>query len=114
MIFDFLPRVVYALVLAGIAWLVARLLRTLVTRALVRVGVDKRVSEPAEMAQAPVSSAIGEAVYWLVWLLFLPAILGVLGLEGILLPIQAMLTSACSQFYRVCWPRRSSSSSVCS
>ena len=45
------------------------------------------------MAPAPISSAIGEAVYWLVWLLFLPAILSVLGLTGILLPIQAMLTS---------------------
>jgi hypothetical protein len=92
-IFEYLPRVVYALVLAGIAWLVARLLKTIVTGALARVGVDKRVSESADIAQAPVSSAIGEAVYWLVWLLFLPAILGVLGLEGILVPVEAMLTS---------------------
>ena len=92
-IFEFLPRVVYAFVLVGIAWLVARLLKTLVTRALARVGIDKRVSESADVAQAPVSSAIGEAVYWLVWLLFLPAILGVLGLEGILLPVQAMLAT---------------------
>lgn len=95
-IFTFLPLIIYALVLAAIAWLLARLLRTLVTRALVRVGVDRRVSESAEMTQAPISAAVGEAVYWLVWLLFLPAILGVLGLEGILLPIQAMLTDLLS------------------
>jgi small-conductance mechanosensitive channel len=93
-IFAFLPRIIYAIGLAGLAWIVARLLKALTTRALVRVGVDKRVSDSAEMtAEAPVSSAIGEAVYWLVWLLFLPAILGVLGLEGILVPIQAMLTT---------------------
>lgn len=92
-IFAYLPRVAYALVLAVIAWFVARILRAIVTRALFRVGVDKRVSEPAGMAPAPISSAIGEAVYWLVWLLFLPAILSVLGLTGILLPIEAMLTT---------------------
>jgi hypothetical protein len=92
-IFDFLPQIIYALVLVGIAWLLARLLRIIVTRALVGVGVDRRVSESADVAQAPISAAIGEAVYWLVWLLFLPAILGVLGLQGILIPVQAMMTT---------------------
>ena len=92
-VFVYLPRVLYAVVLGIIAWFVARILRAIVTRVLSRTGVDKRVSEPAGIAQAPVSAAIGEAVYWLVWLLFLPAILSVLGLTGILLPIQAMLTS---------------------
>lgn len=90
--FAYLPRVVYAIILAIIAWIVARLLRILVTRVLHAVGADKRVGEPAGIEQAPISTAIGEAVYWLVWLLFLPAILSVLGLIGILLPIQAMLT----------------------
>ena len=92
-VFAYLPKVLYALVLATIAWFVARMLRSLVTRLLGRSGVDQRVSEPAGMAPAPISSGIGEAVYWLVWLLFLPVILGVLGLTGILLPIEAMLTS---------------------
>jgi hypothetical protein len=91
-VFAYLPRVVYALILAVIAWLVARFLRAVVTRLLQGVGADKRVAEPAGVEQAPVSTAIGEAVYWLVWLLFLPMILSVLGLVGILLPIQAMLT----------------------
>ena len=89
----YLPRVAYALVLAIIAWFVARVLRSIVTRLLTRAGVDKKVSDPAGMEPAPISASIGEAVYWLVWLLFLPAILGVLGLTGILLPIQAMLTT---------------------
>jgi len=91
-VFAYLPRVAYALVLAIVAWIVARFLRAIVSKLLRGVGADKRVAEPAGMEQAPVSTAIGEAVYWLVWLLFLPAILSVLGLVGILLPIQAMLT----------------------
>jgi hypothetical protein len=92
-VFAYLPKVLYAAVLGIIAWFVARILRAIVTRVLSRFGVDKRVSEPAGISQAPISSAIGEAVYWLVWLLFLPVILGVLGLTGILAPIEAMLTS---------------------
>ena len=92
-VFAYLPRVLYALVLGIIAWFVARILRSIVTRVLSRVGVDQRVSEPAGIAPPPISSAIGEAVYWLVWLLFLPAILSVLGLTGILAPVEAMMTS---------------------
>ena len=91
-VFAYLPRVLYAVVLAVVAWIVARILKALVTRVLHTAGADKKVTEPAGMTEAPISSAIGEAVYWLVWLLFLPAILGVLGLMGILAPIQAMIT----------------------
>ena len=92
-IFNYLPSVISAVVLALIAWFVARILRALVTRLLARVGTDKKVSEQAGTAQAPISTSIGEAVYWIVWLLFLPMILGVLGLTGILIPINAMLTN---------------------
>lgn len=92
-VFAYLPRVLYAVLLGIIAWFVARILRGIVTRVLSRIGVDHRVSEPAGVAPPPISLAIGEAVYWLVWLLFLPVILGVLGLTAILAPIEAMLTS---------------------
>ena len=92
-IFAYLPRFLYAAGLAVVAWIVARILKALVTRVLHTAGADKKVTEPAGMEEAPISSAIGEAVYWLVWLLFLPTILGVLGLVGILAPIQAMITS---------------------
>ncbi|RPJ51601.1 MAG: hypothetical protein EHM21_02310 [Chloroflexi bacterium] len=95
-IFDYLPLVLSAIVLALIAWFVARILRTIVTRLLARVGTDRKVSEQAGTAQAPISESIGEAVYWIVWLLFLPMILGVLGLTGILVPINAMLTNLLS------------------
>ena len=49
------------------------------------------------MGRLPVSAGLGEATYWLVWLLFLPAILGVSGAStGILVPIQSMV-------YLICW-----------
>ncbi|MEO0377335.1 MAG: mechanosensitive ion channel, partial [Cyanobacteria bacterium P01_A01_bin.17] len=38
-----------------------------------------------------VSETMGDILYWLIFLLFLPAILGVLGLEGTLVPVQSMV-----------------------
>jgi hypothetical protein len=55
---------------------------------------------PTEMASSTVetptnrvsiASTLGDVVYWLVFLLFLPAILGTLELGGILAPVQTML-----------------------
>ena len=37
------------------------------------------------------ADSLGEAVYWLVFLLFLPAILGALTLEGMLQPVQSLV-----------------------
>jgi len=64
-----------------------------VTRGLTAAKIDERLSSEAGAGEAPVSLAktIGEAVYWLVFLLFLPAILEALGMRGLLLPVQDML-----------------------
>ena len=39
----------------------------------------------------PIATTVSEAVYWLVFLLFLPAILGALHLDGLLRPVQSMI-----------------------
>ena len=39
----------------------------------------------------PVSNSIGDVLYWLVLLMFLPAILGTLKMEGLLAPVQGMV-----------------------
>lgn len=49
---------------------------------------------PPPPARKPVSRAMAEAGYWLVLLLFLPAVLETLQLEGILAPVQEMLDRA--------------------
>jgi hypothetical protein len=91
----YLPFLAAAAVLAVVAWMVATVLRLIVTRFLHAVGVDKRVSEGAglEEGQVPLSKTVGEAVYWLVWLLFLPAILGALKLNALLLPVQDLVSA---------------------
>ena len=90
---QYLPLVLAAGVLVVIAWIVATLLRLIVSRGLHAAGVDQRVSAGAGMAegQVPLSKTIGEAVYWLVWLFFLPAILGALKLSSLLAPVQNLL-----------------------
>lgn len=112
-IFAFIPRLAAAVALLFLAWLVARGLRFVVVAALDRTQLDERLQrevgprppaetaavEPAEGAAAPVAAdegpalakTIGDTVYWLVFLLFLPAILGTLGLEGLLGPVNSLV-----------------------
>lgn len=55
------------------------------------------VTEPAPSGKAvpaegpALASTIGDTVYWLVFLLFLPAVLGTLGLEGLLGPVNSLV-----------------------
>jgi hypothetical protein len=94
-ILAYLPRLLLAAILFFIAWLVATLLRTLTTRVISASGITRRVSEGAEMRtqdRVTIGQTIGNVVYWLVFLLFLPAILDALNLQGILAPVQEMVT----------------------
>jgi hypothetical protein len=88
-IFEYGPSLIAGAVLALVAWVLANLARTLVTSALAATTLDEKVSQAAEMT--PVSRNIGNVLYWLILLMFLPAILGTLELEGLLLPVQGMV-----------------------
>ena len=76
-------------VLALIAWVLASVVRSLTTGALSKTSIDEKVSTAAEMK--PVSDSIGDVLYWLILLMFLPAILGALKMEGLLVPVQGMV-----------------------
>jgi hypothetical protein len=88
----FAPKLLGALILALIAGALALVLRRVVTRGLVMARADERLG--SEGARAPVSTMVGDAAYWLVWLLFLPALLSTLELTGLLEPVQALLNKA--------------------
>jgi hypothetical protein len=86
--FDYAPQLLGAVVLLLIAWGVATVLRMLISKGLSATGVDERLSGQMESkTQIPLSKTLGEVVYWLVFLFFLPAILGALKLEGLLAPV---------------------------
>ncbi len=85
----FLPQLLAALVLALVGWALALLVRNGLTRLLDRTTIDERLSAEANMR--PISDSIGHVGYWVVLLLFLPMVLGALGLQSLLLPVQNLL-----------------------
>lgn len=93
-VFEFLPRIAAGAILLVAAWAVATILKLVLTKALAATGIDQSVGKKAELGTdegLPLTKTIAEAVYWLVFLLFLPAILEALALEGLLKPIQSLL-----------------------
>jgi hypothetical protein len=94
-IFRFLPSVFWAGVLLLVAWIVASILRFVITRGLKTARLDDWLTKQAEVdtpEAGSVSETLGTVVYWLIFLVFLPAIIGVLGLQGLLEPVQAVVT----------------------
>lgn len=88
-VFEFLPRLVAGGVLLLVAWIIASIVRTIVTKVLSVTSLDEKLS--SESGMRPMSNSLGNVFYWLVFLLFLPAILGALELTGLLDPVQAMV-----------------------
>lgn len=90
----FVPRLLGAALLLLIAWILASLLKRVVFQVLSSAGVDEKLGQEADMEgkkQIPLSQTMANVVYWLVFLLFLPAILDSLALQGLLGPIQDMV-----------------------
>ena len=85
----YIPHLAAGAVLALVAWLLATLLRALVTKALAATTLDERLSHEAGMA--PMSRNAGNVLFWLVILFFLPAILAALRLDGVLDPVRNLL-----------------------
>ena len=80
-----------ALVVFLAAWFLAAVLRRAVRVALEAAGVDERLDRGDDRPPGRISHAVPEVVYWIVLLLFLPPILKVLELEGVLLPIETIV-----------------------
>lgn len=91
-LFEYAPRVLGAALLALLAWLAATAVRGLVRKVLDRTTLDERLSEHANVA--PISDSLSNALFWLVVLLFVPAILGALQMEGLLAPLREMTARA--------------------
>jgi len=88
-ILGYLPRLVAGTVLLLIVWLIATVLRALAARALSATSLDAKLA--AEAGMEPMSKNAGNVLFWLVILLFLPAILAAYDLRGLLEPVQGML-----------------------
>ena len=93
-VFEFAPRLLGGGALLLAAWVVATVLRLAVMRLLGATGLDQRLGSEADLKdqqRVPLTKSVADTLYWLAFLLFLPAILGALALEGILQPVQSMM-----------------------
>ena len=93
-IFAFTPQLLGAAILLLIAWIVASIARVLVRRGLEASRFEDRLLESGEATDesaTPISATVSDAAYWLTLLLFLPAVIGALALEGLLGPVQGMI-----------------------
>jgi len=84
----YLPRIILAGVLALVAWVLATVLRAGINRVMAAGRWDEKLSESAGVK--PISAVLGDVVYWVVLLLFLPAIVGALRIEGLMAPLTGM------------------------
>jgi hypothetical protein len=90
---EYLPRVIGAGLLLFIAWLVATALRFLVKKAVSLTKLDERLSQYGALEEGEkvtFGEILANAVFWLIFLLFLPAVLSSLGIEEIAQPVQAV------------------------
>lgn len=89
---SYLPHLLAGVILIMVAWLLSTLVRALANRALAATHWDEKLSEQAGVP--PVSARVGHVLYWLVMLMFLPAILAALQLDGLLDPVRNMVAEA--------------------
>lgn len=89
---SFIPQMIGAAIIVGVAWIIATLVKTLATRALSSFNIDRKLGETmGDSSDFAISDTIGDALYWFVFLLFLPMILSTLQLDGTLTPVQGMV-----------------------
>lgn len=88
-IMTYLPHLLAGVILLLAGWLAATLVKAIANRALKATQWDEKLVEHAGMS--PLGENVGNVLFWLVILMFLPAVLGVLQLEGMLDPVRNMV-----------------------
>jgi hypothetical protein len=93
----YLPPLAGALLLLGLAWILATVVKLVVTRGLQAFGLEARLQQlsgSTDSTQPAMSETLGNILFALIFLLFLPPILDALGLTVAAQPILALLNQA--------------------
>lgn len=90
-----LPKLAKALIFLGIAWVLATVAKLALSRAMRTFGVDERLNQQVGTAPSEtpllLSDTLANALYWFIFLLFLPLVLESLDLQQALLPVNNLL-----------------------
>lgn len=97
-LWDYLPALIFGLLLLGLAWIVATLVKQGVSKGLRAVKFDELLvkwgaAETPEQAGKTIDT-LASVFYYLTWVLFLPGIFDRFGLESVAVPITNMLQTA--------------------
>ncbi len=93
---DYIPGIVSAILLGLLAWVIAIVLRAIVLKLCQWLKLDERLNKGgATDGSEPisVSEALGTATFWLIILVFIPAILDALGISAISEPFQEAINA---------------------
>ncbi len=107
----YLPQIGGAAALLGLAWLLATIVKKVILAVCDKTQLDEKLSKFAgpsedvivdddgnvavvqteETESVPLAKSLADVAYWLVFLVFLPPILGALQLAGLLEPVNTMM-----------------------
>ena len=88
----FIPQIIGAGILLGVAWVLATLAKTIIVRGLGAFKIDEKLEQATgDGTDFSLGETLGNVLYWFVFLLFLPSILSTLKLDGTLRPVQGMM-----------------------
>ena len=92
-IMGYVPKLLGAALLLVVAWVLATICKKLVTTGLEKTNLDSKIGGEVSEGSVPLSKTLGDVAYWLVFLVFLPGLLSVLEIEGLLEPINGMMNN---------------------
>jgi hypothetical protein len=97
-VIGFLPQIGGAALALGLIWVGASLVKILTIRVLRSFNIDQRFGEQIGSTEneLALSETIGNTLYWLIFLIFLPSVLDILQLQGTLGPVQELVNGILS------------------
>jgi hypothetical protein len=88
------PKLLGALVIVLLAWLIAVIVKSIVLRTVRLTKLEERLSTQAQVeSKTSVAEALANGMFWLVLLLFLPAVLSMLELQGLVEPVTVVVNA---------------------
>ncbi len=96
------PQLLGAALILLVGWVIAGLARALFSRLLSVSKLEERLSDSADIDASALSTreSLSTGIFWIVFLLFLPAVLNTLGMQGLVEPVQGVVDQALSAIPR--------------
>ncbi|WP_434353045.1 mechanosensitive ion channel [Psychrobacter sp. HD31] len=88
-VLSFVPSIIGAAAIGLIGWVIATVIRNLITVALSKTTMDEKLT--AQAGVQPMSNTIADVIYWFILLLVLTLVLNQLGMTSLLEPLNGMI-----------------------